>query len=117
MDKLSLIKGIASLVTGAGVGKTVDLILKNNLPVEMNWKARLATFVGSAAISGYISAKCSEHVEEEIDNVAEMVGVVKKTVDKNKDIVINSQEGDPLADYHPSEIMEVFPDVNVEMTD
>lgn len=90
MDKLNLIKGIASLVTGAGVGKTVDLILKNNLPVEMNWKARLATFVGSAAISGYISAKCSKHVEGEIDKVAEFVGIVKKTVDDN--IVIEEDE-------------------------
>lgn len=105
MNKLNLIKGIANLVTGAGVGKTVDLILKNNLPVEMNWKARLATFIGSAAISGYISAKCSEHVEEEINKVAEFVGVVKKTVDDNRDVIIDTYSEDETAD------------ISVEMTD
>lgn len=101
MDKLNLIKGIASLVTGAGVGKTVDLILKNNLPVEMNWKARLATFIGSAAISGYISAKCSEHVEDEIDKVAEMVESIKKAIPESKDVVIPDDADD----------------ISVEMTD
>lgn len=77
MKAIEIIKFAASAVTGIGVGKTVDLVLKENLPVNMNWKVRLATFIGSAAISGYISAKCSEHVEEEIDKVAEMVDKIK----------------------------------------
>lgn len=76
-----IVKFAASAITGLGVGKTVDLVLKENLPVEMNWKARLATFIGSAALSGYISAKCSEHVEEEIDRVADVIEKVKHDMD------------------------------------
>lgn len=77
MKPVEIIKLAASTVTGLGVGKTVDLILKENLPVEMNWKARIATFIGSAALSGYISAKCSEYVEEEIDKVSDIIDNAK----------------------------------------
>lgn len=81
MKIVEIVKFAASAVTGLGVGKTVDVLLKNNLPIEMNWKTRLATFIGSAAISGYISAKCSEHIEEEIDKVADVVEKLKEAHD------------------------------------
>lgn len=81
MKPVEIIKLAASAVTGLGVGKTVDLVLKENLPVEMNWKVRLATFIGSAVLSGYISAKCSDHIEEEIDKVAEVIEKVKEARD------------------------------------
>ena len=77
MKAKDVIKFAANVVTGLGVGKTVDLVLKQNLPIDMNWKTKLATFIGSAAISGYISAKCSNYVEEEIEQVAEMVDKLK----------------------------------------
>lgn len=80
MKPVDVIKAAANVVTGLGVGKTVDLLLKNNLPVEMNWKARVATFIGSSVLSGYISAKCSEYVEDEIDNVANIIDNVKNAV-------------------------------------
>lgn len=108
MNKVDLIKGIAGIVTGAGVGKTVDIILKNNLPIEMNWKTRLATIIGSAAISGYISAKCGDYVENEIDKVVEIVDNVKDARQKMAtNIVINNTINE-----------EVTPDdISVEMTD
>ena len=76
-----IVKVAASVATGLGVGKTVDLILKENLPVNMTWKTRLATFIGSAAISGYISSKCSKYVEDEIDQVADMMDKIKEAND------------------------------------
>lgn len=80
MKALDIVKGVANVATGLGVGKTVDLILKENLPIDMNWKARLATFIGSAVISGYISAKCTEYVEGEIDNVHDTISKIKDQV-------------------------------------
>lgn len=79
MKVKEVVKLAASAVTGLGVGKTVDLILKENLPVSMTWKTRLATFIGSAALSGYISSKCSKYVEDEIDQVADMVDKIKNS--------------------------------------
>lgn len=84
MKAFDIIKGAASVVTGLGVGKTVDILLKENLPVDMNWKARLATFVGSAVISGYISAKCNEYVENELDTVNETISNIKQQVSITK---------------------------------
>lgn len=82
MKIAEVVKFVASTATGLGVGKTVDLILKNNLPIDMNWKVRVATFIGSTAISSYISAKCSEHIEGEIDKVVEFVEKIKEENDK-----------------------------------
>lgn len=94
MKPVEIIKLAASALTGIGVGKTVDLVLKENLPVDMNWKVRVATFIGSAALSGYISAKCSEHVEEEIDKVADMIENVKacKGLNAGESIMIEESE-------------------------
>lgn len=94
MKPVEIIKLVASGVTGLGVGKTVDVVLKQNLPVDMNWKTRLATFIGSAALSGYISAKCSNHVEEEIEKVAEMIENAKacKKLDMGETVEIEETE-------------------------
>lgn len=73
MKAKEIIKLAANVVTGLGVGKTVDLVLKNNLPVNMDWKGRVATFIGSAALSGYISAKCSDYVEDEVDKISTLI--------------------------------------------
>lgn len=100
MNKIDILKGVASMITGAGVGKTVDLIIKNNLPVEMNWKMRMATMIGSAAIGGLISAKCGDYVEGEIDKVVEIVEGVKKVIPDNHEVVIDNRD-----------------DISVEMTD
>lgn len=81
MKVKEIVKIAASAVTGLGVGKTVDLVLKNNLPIEMNWKTRVATFIGSSVLSAYISAKCSEHIEEEIDKAANIIEKVKEAND------------------------------------
>lgn len=91
-----VIKFVASTATGLGVGKTVDIILKQNLPIDMNWKTRVATFIGSAALSGYISAKCSEQVEEEIDKVSDIIEKVKNEativeIEDRTDIVKESE--------------------------
>ena len=97
MKPVEIIKLAASAVTGLGVGKTVDLVLKENLPVEMNWKARVATFIGSAVLSSYISAKCSDHIEGEIDKVSEVIEKakaitsVKVIEDCSKDICEESE--------------------------
>ena len=79
MKVKEIVKLVASAATGIGVGKTVDLVLKDNLPGGMTWKTRLATFIGSAVISGYISTKCSKYVEEEIDQVADIVDKIKNS--------------------------------------
>lgn len=91
MNKLDIFKGVASLVAGAGVGKTVDLVLKNNLPTEMNWKTRLCTMIGSAVIGSFISSKCCGYIEDEIDDVANKIDNIKKMANQamnQTDIVI-----------------------------
>lgn len=94
MKVKEIVKLAANAITGLGVGKTVDLVLKENLPVDMNWKVRLATFIGSAALSGYISSKCSEYVEEEIDKVADIIENVKvvKSLDSGENVDIEIKE-------------------------
>lgn len=77
MKIVEVAKMVGNVATGLGVGKTIDLVLKSNLPVNLDWRARIATFIGSSVISGYISAKCGEYVEEEIDKIAGFVENVK----------------------------------------
>lgn len=99
MDKLKIVKGVANLITGASVGKVVDIFLKNNLPrqVVLDRKERIAVTIGSAIIGAYISSKCSDYVEEEIDNVVEAIEDIKSTVKINKEansVVITAEESE-----------------------
>lgn len=94
MDKLKIIKGIANLITGASVGKTVDIALKYILPCKDGLKTseRVAITIGSGIIGAYLSSKCSDYVEEEIDSVVEAIDNIKSTVKISKeDLVIESE--------------------------
>ena len=80
MEKINIVKGVASLLTGAGVGKTVDLAIQNNLPSNMKWTTRVLTFIGSSVISSFISYKMSDYVEDQIDNVKDLYDNLTKNL-------------------------------------
>lgn len=82
MDKMKLIKGAAHILTGAGVAKTVDLVVQNNLPSGMKWYTRALTFIGTSVISSFVSAKMSDYVEEEIDQLKEQLDEFNKAISK-----------------------------------
>lgn len=95
MDKLKIVKGVANILTGATVGKTVDIFIKNNIPTEFlsGRKERLAVMVGSAIIGAFVSAKCSDYVEGEIDDIAKSIEEIKQNVKISKEentVVINN---------------------------
>lgn len=87
MDKIKIIKGIANIITGASVGKTVDIALKYILPYKDSLKTseRVAITIGSGIIGAYLSSKCSDYVEGEIDSVVETIDEIKSTVKINKE--------------------------------
>lgn len=80
MDKMKLIKGAANILTGAGVAKTVDCVIQNNLPSGMKWYTRALTFIGTSVISSFVSSKMSDYVEEQIDEVKKSFDDINKAV-------------------------------------
>lgn len=97
MNALSIIKGVANVVTGATVGKTVDIFLQSNIPSELlsGKKERIAVTIGSAIIGALVSAKCSDYVENEIDVVAKSIEEIRNNIriaQEDKDILISEGE-------------------------
>lgn len=82
MEKSKIIKGAAHILTGAGVAKTVDLVVQNNLPSGMKWYTRALTFIGTSVLSSFISAKMSEYVEDEIDQLKDQLDEFNKALTK-----------------------------------
>lgn len=64
--KLSTVKFVTNIVTGAGVSKVVNDVIRNNTTVETTTDA-VKVGIGSVVLGSMIADKATEHVFAKID--------------------------------------------------
>lgn len=89
MNKLDIIKSVATVASSLAVGKVTHDIIANNVNVD-NTEDRIKVAVGSFVIGGMVAQAASHHVHASIDEVAQFFRNRKlaKTVTKIEEDVI-----------------------------
>jgi hypothetical protein len=85
MSKLAIAKLAINVVTGVGVSKVVNDIIKNNVSIITNGD-RIKVAVGSLVIGSMVAEAASNHVESGINKMAKHWKDRKATKEDTKEI-------------------------------
>lgn len=79
MNKLDVVKFVATGIVSIGVSTVVGNAVKMNTPVDLNVIQKIAVGVGSAVISSMVANAATQSVKSKIDEAADEL---KKAKDK-----------------------------------
>lgn len=80
MNPLDLIKLVTNAAISFGIGNVVGNVIKQNSPTNVKLVRKVAIGIGGFFLSSMITDKVSKHAEEQIDEVAEKVSKLKKSL-------------------------------------
>lgn len=80
MNPLTVIKFVANLAISFGIGNIVGNVIKTNSPTNVNLLRKIAIGIGSFFLSSMITDKVVKHSEEYIDDTAQKLRDLKKSL-------------------------------------
>lgn len=83
MSKLSILKTAAGLVAGVSSSIVVQVAVKSYLPVDAKLITRVAFKVGGYTLGSIANAAANNHVQKEIQDLADGFAKGKQIADEN----------------------------------
>lgn len=88
MDKVKIIKGIASGLTGLGSSQIVHAIIDNNVERPDKLWRKITLGFGTYAISGLVGVAAKKYTGDQIDEFVESVNKKHVTITKSDDDIV-----------------------------
>lgn len=88
MNKVTIIKGIASGLTGLGSSQIVHAIIDNNVERPDKLWRKITLGFGTYAISGLVGVAAKKYTGDQIDEFVETINKKHVTIEKKDDDII-----------------------------
>lgn len=80
MNLLTITKLITNFAISFGIGNIIGNVIKHHSPAKVNLVRKIAIGIGGFFLSSFITNKVSQHAEDEIDDVVDKFGKLKKSL-------------------------------------
>lgn len=82
MEKREIVKVILKLCTEIGCGTIVANAVTAYLPYQVKLPVRVCCWLATVAITGAVSSKAGDWIDEQVDNVFEVIGMIDNALEQ-----------------------------------